>query len=97
MIDMKKIKLKWHGEVPQDKNLDELELTIMKDIEKVFSKMSDPRPSKLITHTVFIGETMYDECVSVWGVENDDHNFHCEYIIKPEWVSLNQLKLEDGE
>lgn len=87
------VKLKWHGLPPTNHNLDELEKKVILDLISVLDNVE--YPSKLVFHTVFIGKTMRDEIVSVWGEEGDNENFHCEYILHPEWISLKQLEKEE--
>lgn len=87
------VKLKWHGELPASQNMDELEHKVALDLTSVLDNVESP--SKLIFHTVFVGKTMRDEIVTVWGEQDDDENFHCEYVENPEWVSLKQLEQEE--
>jgi hypothetical protein len=89
------IKIKWHGALPDNKNIDELELLVFQDIKKLFDNFDTP--SNLVFHTVFVGKTMQDEIVSVWGELGDDTNIHCEYVENPEWVSLKQLEQDEME
>lgn len=91
----KTVKIKWHGDLPVNRNIDELELLIFQDIKKLFDNFD--KPSNLVFHTVFVGKTMQDDIVSVWGEIGDDDNIHCEYVEKPEWVSLKQLEQEEME
>lgn len=84
------VRLKWHGNLPSDKNIDKLEMEVMIDIKRNITRLS--KPSNLTFHTVFVGKTLNDEIVAVWGEEGDDDYFHCEYVSNPEWVSLKDLE-----
>jgi hypothetical protein len=78
------IRLKWHGALP-DTNMDELGLTVIQDIQSGLWGLE--RPSELIFHTVFLSKSYDGPCVTVWGVEGDDEQFHCEYQEDPEFVN----------
>lgn len=81
------INLKWHGPMP-NRDLEELEHVVKEDIERSLKGLK--KPGDLIFHTVFVGETMDDENVIVWGEEDDPDTFHCEYAEKAEWVSFDK-------
>ena len=70
------IQLKWHGEVPSTVNVYDLEKTILEDMVIYLSSID--KPSKLIYHTIFLGDGVEDPSVLVWGEENDDEYYHCE-------------------
>lgn len=89
------ITLKWHETVPEDINLDELELEVLKDIKQSLSGLEFP--SDLIFHTVFLGSDYNGPHVTVWGEAGDNSHFHCEYCEKSEWVSLNEEEEEDND
>lgn len=85
------ITLKWHGTLPV-KDLDLLELTVLKDIKQNLKSLD--KPSELIFHTVFIGPDYNGPSVLVWGEEGDDDHFHCEYKTETEWVTLKGDKVD---
>lgn len=82
------VTLVWHGDLPTDRNMDELELTVIKDLQS--SLWGLERPSELIFHTVLLGKGMGDDAVSVWGEDEDDEHFHCEFISQGKWVSIGE-------
>lgn len=85
------ITLKWHESVPEAINLDELELTVLKDIKQSLGRFDCP--SALIFHTVFLGSDYNGPHVAVWGEAEDNLHFHCQYHEKSEWVSLSGEEL----
>lgn len=82
---MEVIRIKWHGEVPVD-NIDELEMNVLKDIQQNLHSLD--KPSDLWYHTVFLGKGYSGPSVVVWGEEDDDTHFHCQYESQTEWVNL---------
>lgn len=85
--------LVWHGDLPTDRNMDELELFVIKDLQSSIWGLE--RPSELIFHTVLLDKSMSGEVVSVWGQEGDDDHFHCEFIAQGEWVSVGEAEDDD--
>jgi hypothetical protein len=80
------ITLQWHGETPET-NHDELELAVLTDIKRSLGSLD--KPSDLVFHTVFLGKDMDGPNVMVWGEDNDDDHFHCQYYTDAEWVTLD--------
>jgi hypothetical protein len=87
------IRLKWHGEFPDD--LLEIEQVVRQDMSDLHEQFHG-NCSKLIFHTVFLGEDLEGPIVMVWGQEGDDDQYHCEYDPNPDWQSFSELEdLED--
>ena len=85
------MKLIWKNNPPVDEIIN-IEKIVKEDIEINLSSID--KPSELIFHTVFLSHTEnYKEepIVLVWGEEDDDENYHCEYIKDPEWKSLKSF------
>lgn len=82
------ISLQWHGPRPPG-DPDEMDLLILKDIQRNLDCLE--KPSDLITHTVFLGDGYDGPSVIVWGQDGDDDQFHCEYLEKTEWVSIDEI------
>ena len=80
------VTLKWHGTLP-NMDLAQLELDVLNDISQNLTSLK--KPSYLVFHTVFLGEDYDGPNVCVWGEENDDAHFHCQYYEKTEWVTAN--------
>ena len=87
MTKDKQITLKWHGVLPPG-ILEEVEWSVREDIKQNLTGLK--KPGDLIFHTVFLGETMDDENVTVWGEVGDPDTFHCEWAEKAEWVSFDK-------
>ncbi len=89
---MRKINLVWESEAHpehEEQIIRELNDLLENDLEK---------PSDLIIHSIFVGDSMEDgPCVVVWGNEDDenDENFYCEYQEKIKWVSIG--KTDEGQ
>lgn len=77
------IKLQWHGFTPDE----ELHAKVVENIRLELSYLD--QPSDLIFHTYFIGPTLDDASVFVWGEPGSDF-FHCEYSPTTEFVSLKE-------
>jgi len=82
------INLVWYNQLPAGRE-EEINQLVCEDLERNLGGSLE-KPSELIFHTAFIGNTMYDEAVAVWGNPNDNKNFHCEYVDKIEWVNLSE-------
>jgi hypothetical protein len=87
------IKLKWHGEIPD--NILEIEHVVQQDLVKLHEDL-DKKPSNLIFHTVFVGEDPDGPIVHVWSEDNDDEQYHCEYDAAPVWQSFTEQELKDS-
>jgi hypothetical protein len=79
-IDWSKIKLVWHGDVP---NIPDLEKTILDDCEGSLWGLS--KASSLIFHHVLLGSTYNEHVIHVWGEEGDEDALHVMYEEKVEW------------
>ena len=79
-IDWSKIKLVWHGDVP---NIPDLEKIILNDCEGSLWGLS--KASSLIFHHVFLGSTYDENVIHVWGEEGDEDVLHVMYEEKVEW------------
>ena len=70
-----KIHLTWHGATPP--NILDIEQIVMEDLPE--SLWGLDCPSDLIFHTVFLSNNMDGEHVIVWGLLDDEINFHCQW------------------
>ena len=82
------IKLKWHGTLPE--NLLDIEERVIKDLETIHDDL-EQEPSALIFHHVFLSKNHDEPLVFVWGEEGDNEHYQCEYILDPEWKSINSI------
>ena len=82
------IKLKWHGTLPE--NLAEIEETVITDLETIHDDL-EQEPSALIFHYVVLSKNHDEPLVFVWGEEGDNEHYQCEYILDPEWKSINSI------
>lgn len=80
--------LMWHGKLPPE--LDEVEKTVIEDIEQNLESVEEP--SKLIFHHVFLTNDYKGPSVLVWGNENDNVYYHCEYHPTTQWSSLDDVE-----
>lgn len=88
---MIEIKLKWNNEPKGNK--EEVEAAIRQDLSSSFYAEIIDKPWNLLTHTVFLGSSMYEgPAVHMWGVEGDDH-FYCHWEDDIKWVSLSTLDM----
>ena len=84
------VELVWHNEPRQDQVT--VEQSILADLNQPMYADILQRPSRLITHTVFLGASMdAGPAVHVWGEEGDDDNLHCEWIDHVEWTTLSDI------
>lgn len=85
------VNLKWH-KLPVD-DIDAIDAAVRKDLAGVLYTDLHDKPSTLITHTVFLGES-YDDgpVVHVWGEQGDDTQFHCSWEPQCEWVAIDAIR-----
>lgn len=74
------IQIKWEG----DPCPDEFFQQVISEIES----LNLEHPSQLYFHHVFLDENMEGRSVFVTG-SNDDDFYHCEFLDKTEWVSVD--------
>lgn len=74
------LRLEWVGSIPGA----EIEAAVREDIARSLQGM--PKPSSLITHTVFLSHDFDGPSVSVWGEEGCDDALWCQYREKTEWT-----------
>jgi hypothetical protein len=89
--NFEQIKLVWVDSKPPI-DIEQIELEVRNDIERSLKGLK--KPSDLKFHTVFLGETIDDQNISVWGVPNDDETFYCTWYETAEWGSLDESGLE---
>lgn len=81
-------KFKWHNKPQGDFAV--IEAAVKADLDQMGNLYSDP--SGLITHTVFLGESMdVGPVVHVWGEEDDHEFFHCKWEPEVKWVTLRTV------
>lgn len=78
------IKLKWHGEIPD--NILEIEPIVMQDLSSIDKDLDGC--STLIFHHVFLTDDYDGPLVFVWGEKDDDEFYHCKYDPNPNWSSI---------
>jgi hypothetical protein len=83
------IKLKWHGEMPE--NLEEIEAKVKEDLVDIHDALEGDS-GELIFHHVFLGKSHDDPLVFVWGEEGDNEYYHCEYDPHPKWKSFGETE-----
>lgn len=77
--------LLWHGDYPAA-IVERVRADIAENLDDVLGRASD-----LGFHTIWLGDDLETSpIVSVWGEEGCSA-LHCEYVEKPEWVSLSDL------
>ena len=84
------LKLKWHGHKPEIPYLDE---QVIEDLKHMLDLEDgeDYPASGLAFHTVFLSDDLdHGPVVSVWGEENDDEYYHCEYVEEAKWMTLEE-------
>ena len=85
---MSNVGLIWHNEPAWDKARVEVEIWL--DMVRPINEGILDRPSRLITHTVFLGPSMNEgPVVHMWGEEGDDDNLHCEWADSIQWVTMD--------
>ena len=88
--------LVWHNDPAWQQS--EVEQAIWTDLGRaIYTGLLD-KPSKLITHTVFLGPNMEQgPVVHMWGEEGDDENLHCEWADEVKWVTLSESRPEESD
>lgn len=87
-MDSSKIEICWHGDPCPDEYQDEL----MSDLVSLTKDLSSP--SDLFFHTVILTPDYNGPTIIVWGEEDDDERFHCQYDEVTEWVSVEENPYE---
>jgi hypothetical protein len=68
---------------------------VVADMIRFMTQEVIDNPEMLVTHTVFLGDTMEKgPVVHVWGQENDSR-FHCEYQETVSWVTANEAASDE--
>ena len=91
-MGLKMIKLKWHGELPD--NIEEIEQKVKIDLVDIHDDLEEA-PSALIFHHVFLSKNHDEPLVFVWGEEGDNEHYQCEYIVDPKWESIKSIDNEE--
>lgn len=82
--------LQWHNTSEED--IDKYTPIVVKSIEEDIDSGFIPEYAEdLIFHHIPLTEEGYEgPLVMVWGV-HDDIAYQCEYVDKPEWITLQEL------